>query len=41
MPEAGGKNHSAIHWDMVCDLRQGGEIFGDGKLIYRRGKFVI
>jgi aminopeptidase len=39
--EAGGKNQSAIHWDMVCDLRKGGQIKADGKVIYRNGKFVI
>jgi aminopeptidase len=39
--EAGGKNHSAIHWDMVCDLRKDGEITADGKVIYRKGKFTI
>jgi len=41
IPESGGKNNSAIHWDMVCDLRKGGEIIADGKLIYRNGKFII
>jgi aminopeptidase len=40
-PETGSKNKSAIHWDMVCDLRQGGEIWVDGQLLYRNGKFVI
>jgi len=40
-PETGSKNESAIHWDMVCDLRQGGEISVDGQLLYRNGKFVI
>jgi aminopeptidase len=39
--EAGGKNHSALHWDMICDLKQGGEIKADGKVIYRNGKFTI
>ena len=39
--ESGGKNHSAIHWDMVCELKKDGEILADGKLIYRKGKFVI
>jgi aminopeptidase len=39
--EAGGKNSSALHWDMVCDLKKGGEIKADGKVIYRNGKFVI
>ncbi len=40
-PETGGKNESAIHWDMICDLRQGGEIRVDGELLYKDGKFVI
>ncbi|MFH1314036.1 MAG: aminopeptidase [Candidatus Eisenbacteria bacterium] len=39
--EAGGKNHSALHWDMICDLKKGGEIKADGKVIYRNGKFTI
>jgi aminopeptidase len=39
--ESGGKNHSAIHWDMVCDLKKDGEIIADGKVIYRKGKFII
>lgn len=41
LPEAGGKNKSGIHWDMVCDLRKGSEIYGDGELIYKDGKFLI
>jgi aminopeptidase len=40
-PETGGNNRSGIHWDMVCDLKTGGEIEADGKTIYRNGKFVI
>ena len=40
-PETGNHNDSAIHWDMVCDLRQGGEITVDGQLLYKDGKFVI
>jgi aminopeptidase len=40
-PETGGRNKSAVHWDMVCDLRKGGEIRVDGQLLYRDGKFVI
>jgi aminopeptidase len=40
-PETGGKNESALHWDMVCDLRQGGEIFADGQLIHKDGKWTI
>jgi aminopeptidase len=40
IPEAGGVNESALHWDMVCDLREGGELYGDGELIYKDGKFI-
>lgn len=39
-PESGGKNKSALHWDMVCDLRKGGEVIADGKVISRNGRFV-
>ena len=39
-PGCGGKNKSAIHWDMVCDLRKNGEIFADGKLFYKNGEFT-
>lgn len=38
-PETGSKNESAIHWDMLCDLRKDGEIYGDGQLIYKSGRF--
>lgn len=41
IPEAGGKNKSALHWDMVCDLRKDARILADGKEIYRNGKFTI
>ncbi len=40
-PESGSKNRSAIHWDMVCDLTQGGEITVDGVSFYKNGKFRI
>lgn len=39
--DTGSKNQSAIHWDMICDLRNGGEIRVDGELLYRNGRFVI
>jgi aminopeptidase len=39
-PESGGTNTSALHWDMVCDLRRGGEVFADGELVYRDGRFL-
>jgi len=40
-PETGSQNESAIHWDMICDLRDGGEIWVDSELLYQNGKFVI
>jgi len=40
-PETGSVNKSAIHWDMICDLRDGGEIWVDDELLYQNGKFVI
>lgn len=39
-PESGGKNESALHWDMVCDLRSGGRIEVDGALISENGRFL-
>ncbi|MGI8596903.1 MAG: aminopeptidase, partial [Thermoleophilaceae bacterium] len=39
-PETGGTNESAVHWDMVCDLRQGGSITVDGEELQRDGRFV-
>jgi aminopeptidase len=39
-PDSGGKNDSAIHWDLICDLRNG-EVYADGELCYREGKFLI
>jgi len=38
--ECGGKNKSALHWDMIKDLRDGGELYFDGKLIQKNGKFI-
>lgn len=40
-PESGGCNESAIHWDMVCDLRDGGEIQVDEQILYKDGKFAL
>ncbi len=43
-PETGGTNISAVHWDMVCDLRPeagGGAIYADGVLIHENGQWVI
>ncbi|MGI9081344.1 MAG: aminopeptidase [Thermoleophilaceae bacterium] len=40
-PETGGLNSSAVHWDMVCDLREGGSIHVDGQELQRDGRFVV
>lgn len=40
IPESRGKNESALHWDMVCDLRRGGRIEVDGKVISKNGRFL-
>lgn len=40
-PDLGGKNQSGIHWDMICDMRSGGEIYADGELFYKDGQFVV
>jgi aminopeptidase len=40
-PESGGKNESAVHTDLVCDLRLGGRIEVDGELMQEDGKFVV
>ena len=39
-PNAGGTNQSAIHWDMVTDMKQG-RITVDGETLYENGRFVI
>ena len=40
-PESGGTNTSAVHWDMVCDLREGGSITVDGEELQRDGRFLV
>jgi aminopeptidase len=41
IPATGGVNQSALHWDMVCDLRSGSEIRVDGELFCKDGEFVV
>ncbi|MHC4553937.1 MAG: aminopeptidase [Planctomycetota bacterium] len=41
IPLAGGKNESGVHWDMLADMAEGGEIYADGEFIYKNGDFVI
>jgi len=40
-PITGSVNNSAIHWDMICDMRDGGQIIVDGELFYESGEFKI
>ncbi|RPJ00434.1 MAG: aminopeptidase [Chloroflexi bacterium] len=39
--ETGSVNNSSVHWDMICDMRTGGEILVDGELFYKGGEFVV
>ncbi|MGK5088048.1 aminopeptidase [Bdellovibrionota bacterium FG-2] len=40
-PEAGGKNKSGLHWDMVKEMKNGGTVEVDGKRVYENGEFRI
>jgi len=40
-PITGSVNQSAIHWDMICDMREGGQIIVDGELFYDSGEFKV
>jgi aminopeptidase len=37
----GGKNVSALHWDLIKDLRQGGRIELDGEVVQENGNWLI
>ena len=39
-PETGGTNESAVHWDLICDLRDGGSLSADGEPLLVDGEFV-
>ncbi len=39
--QCGGKNESSIHWDMISNMRNGGEIFADNEKIYENGAFLF
>jgi aminopeptidase len=39
-PETGGVNRSAVHWDLICDLRAGGRLSADGETILLDGRFT-
>ena len=40
-PETGSKNRSAVHWDMICDMRSDSQILVDGELFYENGAFKV
>lgn len=40
-PDTGSSNRSAIHWDLICDLRDGGRIEADDQPMMVDGKFVV
>jgi aminopeptidase len=40
-PESGGTNESAVHTDLVCDLRLGGKLEVDGVVMQEDGKFIV
>jgi len=39
--ETGGRNKSALHWDMICDLRRGGRMEADGRVLQADGRFRL
>jgi aminopeptidase len=40
-PECGGTYHSAIHWDIVKDMRTDSEIQLDGQVVFKNGRFTV
>jgi aminopeptidase len=38
--EAGTENKSDLHWDLICDLREEGEVYADGELVWKAGSFL-
>jgi aminopeptidase len=40
-PFIGGKNVSAVHWDMVKELRRGGRIELDGEVVQQDGRWLF
>jgi aminopeptidase len=38
--QIGGQNESGLHWDMICDLRADGEVYADGELVWKAGRFL-
>jgi aminopeptidase len=40
-PQLGSKNESVVHWDMVKDLRPGGQLLCDGEVVQENGGWLI
>ena len=40
-PQLGGRTAAQIHWDMVKELRNGGRIELDGKVVQESGKWQV
>src|ERR671937_2224112 len=38
--KVGGQNDSGLHWDLICDLRTDGEVYADGELVWKAGRFL-
>jgi aminopeptidase len=36
----GGRNDSGLHWDLICDLCEEGEVYADGELVWNAGRFL-
>jgi aminopeptidase len=41
IPLIGGRNESALHWDLVKDMRPGGRIYLDGELVQENGRWLF
>jgi aminopeptidase len=40
-PQTGSQNQSAVHWDIILDLRTGSEVYVDGELFMKDGDFTV
>lgn len=40
-PDTGSQNRSAIHWDLICDLRRGGQVTVDGEKFVKDGEYLV
>ncbi len=39
--ETGGRNESALHWDLIVDTRQGGRVTVDGRVAMENGRWLV